>query len=140
MIFTETDLDLKRAPITKVLLTIDDYNELIIEKHPYDFYNFRILNYDSLLKTTSHLADYSNGKYKIHNQNLFNEYYLKSMKNNKKLVRDLHSFIREDHMVNGFKNINIKFVCFRRRFNINITKLFRKTTYGFKRKNASIGS
>jgi hypothetical protein len=127
MIFTETELDLKRAPITKVLLTIDEYNELVIEKHPYDCNNFKIFNYDSLTKTTSQLADFINGKYEIYNQNLFNEYYLKPMKRNKKLVKDLQSFIRQDHTMNGFKHINIKFSCFKRRVNINVTKFLRKT-------------
>jgi hypothetical protein len=127
MVFVETEVNSDRAPVVKILLAIDDYNQLMVEKNPYDFNAYKIFNYDSLTKTVSQLADFVNGKYIIYNEPLFNQYYLKPLKQDKKLVKDLQNFIKGDHNMDGFKKFTIKFICFKRRVNINVTKLIRKT-------------
>jgi hypothetical protein len=127
MLYTETDLDLRRAPVTKVLLSVDDYNQLIVEKNPREENTFKILCFDGLTRTTCELADFVNGKYTVYNDNLFNEYYVKPMKRDKKLVKELNSFIKADYTMDHLKQFNIKFRCFRRRVNISVTKFIRKT-------------
>lgn len=133
MVFIETEINSQRPQNIKVLLTIDEYNQLMVEKAPYEKNSFKIFNYDALTKTTSHLADFSEGKYVIHNEILFGEYYLKPLKNNKKMVKDLQSFIKADYDMDGFKKLTIKFSCFKRRVNISVTRLIRKTKYGIKK-------
>jgi hypothetical protein len=127
MVFIETEVNSEKPAVVKVLLTIDDYNQLMVEKTPYEPNTFKIFNYDSLTKTTSQLANFVDGKYIIYNEMLFDEYYLKPLKNNKKMVKELQSFIRADYNMDGFKKFNIKFSCFRRRVNISVTKFIRKT-------------
>jgi hypothetical protein len=118
MIYTETNLDFRHAPVTKVLLAVNDYNQLVVERNPYETNTFKILSFDSLTRTTSELADYKNGKYTIYNDNLFNEYYVKPMRHDKKLVKQLNAFIKADYTMDHIKQFNIKFKCFKRRINI----------------------
>lgn len=127
MLYTETDLNLRRAPITKVLLAVDDYNQLVVERNPYETNIFKILCFDSLTRTTSELAIYDNGKYTIYNENLFNEYYIKPMRRNKKLVKEFTAFIKTDYKMDHLKQFNIKFKCFKRRINISVTRFIKKT-------------
>ena len=127
MLYTETDLDFKRAPIVKVLLAVDDYNQLVVERNPYETNTFKILSFDALTRTTSELADYNNGKYTIYNDNLFNEYYIKPMRRDRKLVRQLNAFIKADYTMDHLKQFNIKFKCFKRRINISVTRFIKKT-------------
>jgi hypothetical protein len=127
MLYTETDLDFRRAPITKVLLAVDDYNQLVVERNPYETNTFKILCFDALTRTTSELADYKNGKYTVYNDNLFNEYYIKPMRRDRKLVRQLNAFIKADYTMDHLKQFNIKFKCFKRRINISVTRFIKKT-------------
>ena len=127
MLYTETDLDFKRAPIVKVLLAVDDYNQLVVERNPYETNTFKILSFDAYTRTTSELADYNNGKYTIYNDNLFNEYYIKPMRRDKKMIRELNSFIRADYKMDHLKQFNIKFKCFKRRINISVIRFIKKT-------------
>lgn len=133
MIFIETEVNSGKPSTIKVLLTIDDYNQLMIEKAPHELNTFKIFNYDSLTKTRSQLANYTNGKYTIYNEMLFNQYYLKPLKEDKKMVKELQAFIKADYDMDGFKKFIIKFSCFKRRVNISVTKLIRKTKHGIKK-------
>jgi hypothetical protein len=133
MLYTETDLNLKHSPVTKVLMSVDDYNQLVVERNRYDKSIFKILCFDSLTRTTSELAEYNGGKYTVYNENLFNEFYLKPMRTDKKLVKELQAFIKADYNMDHLKEFNIKFKCFRRRINISITKFIRKTKNGIKK-------
>lgn len=126
MVFIETEVNSGKSVVVKVLLKIDDYNELTIEKTLYENNIFKIFNYDSLTKTTSHLADFIDGQYIIYNEILFDQYYIKPLKNDKKMVKELHTFIIADYDMDGFKEFSIKFNCFRRRVDNKITKLIKK--------------
>jgi hypothetical protein len=126
MVFIETEVNSGESVVVKVLLKIDDYNELTIEKTLYENNIFKIFNYDSLTKTTSHLADFIKGQYIIYNEILFDQYYIKPLKNDKKMVKELHAFTKADYNMDGFKEFSVKFNCFRRRVNNKITKLIKK--------------
>jgi hypothetical protein len=112
---------------TKVLFLTDDENQLCIKKMYYHNSLFKIYNYDITTKTNYELADYQNGKYTVFNQFLFNLYFLKPLKNNPKLARAFHDFVRTDFNAGEFREISVKFKCFRRRINIRVIKLLRKT-------------
>lgn len=138
MLYVETNLNSQKSATLKVLLSIDEYNQLIVEKIQHEQNSFKILNHDALTKTTSQLADFINGKYVIYNPSFFNQYYLKPLKDDKRMLKELQSFMKADYDIDGFKRFDIKFKCFKRRFNISITKFFRKTKNGIK-KHAPIG-
>jgi len=112
---------------TKVLFLTDDENQLCIKKMYYHNSLFKIYNYDIMTKTNYELADYQNGKYTVFNQFLFNLYFVKPLKNSPKLARAFHDFVRTDFNTSEFKEISVKFKCFRRRINIRVIKLLRKT-------------
>jgi hypothetical protein len=112
---------------TKVLFLTDDENQLCIKKMYYHNSLFKIYNYDIMTKTNYELADYQNGKYTVFNQFLFNLYFVKPLKNSPKLARAFHDFVRTDFNAGEFKEISVKFKCFRRRINIRVIKLLRKT-------------
>ena len=58
----------------------------------------------------------------IYNEMLFDEYYLKPLKKDKKMVKDLQAFIRADYNMDGFKKFNIKFSCFKRRERLDTSR------------------
>jgi hypothetical protein len=111
----------------KVLSLSDDENQLCVKKLYYHDSMFRIYNYDAINRANYELADYQNGKYTIFNETLFNLYFVKKLKANPKLAKAFHNFVTTDFEPNQFKEFNIKFQCFRRRINIRIIRLFRKT-------------
>jgi hypothetical protein len=112
---------------TKVLSVSDDENQLCVKKLYQHENLFRIYNYDAINRANYELADYQNGKYTIFNEALFNLYFVKKLKANPKLAKAFNTFVTTDFEPNNFKEFNIKFQCFRRRVNIRVIRLLRKT-------------
>lgn len=112
---------------TKVLSSNDDDNQLCVKRLYYRDNVFRIYNYDAMTKTSYELADYQNGKYTIFNKTLFNSYFVKQLKDNPRLARSFNNFVRKDFNTSEFKEFSVKIKCFRRKINIRIIKLLRKT-------------
>jgi hypothetical protein len=111
---------------TKILILSDDDNQLCVKKISQHIPIFRIYVYDDLTKTNYELADYERGKYTIFNNTLFNLYFIARLKNNPALAKSFNSFIIENEP-DSFKEFNIKLRCFRRRVNIRVIRLLRKT-------------
>lgn len=119
--------NIDRLEPTKVLFLTDDENQLYVKRIYYHHSLFKIYNYDSITKTNYELADYQCGKYTIFNKALFNRYFVKTLKDNPRLAKTFHNFIKKDFNIDDFKEFTIKIKCFRRRINIRIIKLIRKT-------------
>jgi len=111
---------------TKILILSDDDNQLCVKKISQHIPIFRIYVYDDLTKTNYELADYERGKYTIFNNTLFNLYFIARLKNNPALAKSFNSFIIENEP-DSFNEFNIKLRCFRRRVNIRVIRLLRKT-------------
>ena len=111
---------------SSTLILCDDDTQLCVKKLSPNDTVFRIYTYDNLTKANYELADYQKGKYTIFNNTLFNLYFIARLKNNPALAKSFNSFIIENEP-DSFKEFNIKLRCFRRRVNIRVIRLLRKT-------------
>lgn len=111
---------------SNTLILCDDDTQLCVKKLSPNDTVFRIYTYDNLTKANYELADYQKGKYTIFNETLFNLYFIGKLKDNPRLARSFHNFIVANQP-GDFKEFNIRFRCFKRRVNIKVIRLLRKT-------------
>ena len=111
---------------SNTLILCDDDTQLCVKKLSPNDTVFRIYTYDNLTKANYELADYQKGKYTIFNETLFNLYFIGKLKDNPRLARSFHNFIVANQP-GDFKEFNVKFRCFKRRVNIKVIRLLRKT-------------
>ena len=111
---------------SNTLILCDDDTQLCVKKLSPNDTVFRIYTYDNLTKANYELADYQKGKYTIFNETLFNLYFIGKLKDNPRLARSFHNFIVANQP-GDFKEFNVRFRCFKRRVNIKVIRLLRKT-------------
>jgi hypothetical protein len=111
---------------SSTLILCDDDTQLCVKKLSPNDTVFRIYTYDNLTKANYELADYQKGKYTIFNETLFNLYFIGKLKDNPRLARSFHNFIVANQP-GDFKEFNVRFRCFKRRVNIKVIRLLRKT-------------
>lgn len=109
------------------ILSSKDDSYIYVKRMFYLDNTFRIYSFDSLTKTSHDLADYSDGKYRIHNEVLFNRIFVKELRHNKNAFNKFKRFITSDFTNSPLKEFTIRLNCFKRRVNIKIHKIINKT-------------
>ena len=87
---------LKKNNLGKTLKFKDDgYNELVVEHIATNPNVYKIYCYDMLCRVRYELAEYKGNKYEIFNDELFNEMFVKTLKNNLDFSKTYNNFISD---------------------------------------------
>jgi len=85
---------LKKNNLSKTLKFKDDgYNELVVEHISTNPNTYKIYVYDMLCRIRYELAEYKDNKYEIFNEELFDEMFLKTVKNNLDFSKSYNNLI-----------------------------------------------
>lgn len=85
---------------------------------------------DCVSNITYNVAEFDGYKYKIKNEQYFNDVFVRSAKLKPQIVRDLLKFLNDQNSrASEFDDFRIKFTCFRRRFYIYVIRKINKTKH-----------
>jgi hypothetical protein len=85
---------------------------------------------DCVSNVTYNVAEFDGYKYRIKNEQYFNDVFVRSAKLKPQIVRDLLKFLHEQNSrTNEFDNFKIKFSCFKRRIYIYMFRKINKTKH-----------
>ena len=83
---------------------------------------------DNVSNTVYHAAEFDGHRYNIKNERIFNDVFIKAVKKNPFLVKQMFAFLFEQtSQPDTIKDMKIKFTCFKRKINIYIHKRFKDT-------------
>lgn len=116
----------QKTKTTKSLAMFGEIHHIWLSMSSYTTMDINVS--DGITNTNYVAAEFDGLRYQIKNPRVFNDVFVKAMKEKPTLVKMMFHFFREqtEHPDN-LKELKIKFDCFKRRVNIYIYKKARKT-------------